>query len=50
MKKGEPEWDLLGIPDIARMSALQWKLLNIRKMDAGKRVFALEKLHHILDM
>ncbi|MCK9304098.1 MAG: nucleotidyl transferase AbiEii/AbiGii toxin family protein [Bacteroidales bacterium] len=50
MKEGEPEWDLLGIADIARMPALQWKLLNIRKMDAEKRVFALEKLHHFLNM
>lgn len=50
MKEGEPEWNLLGIADIERMPALQWKLLNIRKMDAAKRAVALEKLHHILDI
>lgn len=50
MKKGEPEWDLLGIDDLERMPALQWKLLNIRKMDAGKRASALERLQRILDV
>lgn len=47
--KGEPEWDLLDIPDIERLPALQWKLINIRKMNLKKRADAFEKLRHILD-
>jgi len=50
MKEGEPEWDLLGIDNLERMPALQWKLLNIRKMDAGKRASALERLQGILNV
>jgi predicted nucleotidyltransferase component of viral defense system len=37
MKSGDPDWSVLGIEDLERMPALQWKLINIRKMDAGKR-------------
>lgn len=50
MKAGEPEWDLLGINNLERMPALQWKLHNIRKMNIGKRTSALDKLRRILDV
>ena len=50
MKEGEPEWDLLGIDNLERMPALQWKLHNIRKMNAGKHASALDKLQRILDV
>lgn len=37
MKSGDPDWDVLGIEGLEKMPALQWKLLNIRKMDSRKR-------------
>lgn len=50
VKKGEPEWDLLDLPHIERLPALQWKLINIRKMDPKKRADAFEQLRLILDV
>jgi hypothetical protein len=37
IKQGTPEWNLLGIPGIENLPALQWKLANIRKMDTAGR-------------
>jgi predicted nucleotidyltransferase component of viral defense system len=31
-KKGEPEWDLIDAPKLKDMPAINWKLLNIRKL------------------
>lgn len=36
IKQGEPEWDLINIPGIEQFPAIQWKLLNIRKMERTK--------------
>lgn len=48
LKRGEPEWGLLGIEHLAELPALQWKLMNIRRMDARKRRIALERLEDTL--
>lgn len=50
MKRGEPEWDALGISHLRELPALQWKLQNIRRMEEGKRNTALEKLQKTLGM
>jgi molecular chaperone DnaK (HSP70) len=44
LKRGQPDWDLLEIPNIEKLPALQWKLINIRKMKPVKRDKALEIL------
>jgi hypothetical protein len=44
LKAGEPEWGLLGLGNIERLPALQWKLQNIRKMTKAKR----DKMFEIL--
>ena len=31
-KQGEPVWDLLGIDGVENLPAIQWKLMNIKKM------------------
>ena len=49
MKSGDPDWHVLGVENLERMPALQWKLLNIRKMDAGKREEQLKMLREILE-
>jgi predicted nucleotidyltransferase component of viral defense system len=49
MKSGEPAWDILGIEGLARMPALQWKLINIRKMNHAQRAEALERLRRVLE-
>ena len=43
-KNGEPDWKLLGIDGIENLPAVQWKLINIRKMDKAKRAEFLEKV------
>ncbi len=48
MKRGEPEWTALDIEHLERLPALQWKLLNIQRMDEGKRNAALAKLERVL--
>ena len=44
VKRGEPDWDRLGIEHLAQLPAIQWKLINIRKMDAAKQKAALNRL------
>jgi len=48
VKRGEPEWNLLGIPGLEKLPALQWKLINLRKMTEPKRVEAYKKLESVL--
>jgi predicted nucleotidyltransferase component of viral defense system len=48
LKRGEPQWALLGIEHLPELPALQWKLLNIRRMDAGKRRVAYARLEDVL--
>jgi len=50
IKRGEPEWDALGIPHLRDLPALQWKLQNTRRIEEGKRESALEKLQKALGM
>ncbi len=48
MKRCSPEWNRLGIEHLEQLPALQWKLLNIRKMSPDKYRDALKKLTRIL--
>jgi len=48
LKRGEPEWAALGIEHLENLPAVQWKLLNVRNMDDGKRKAALAKLEQVL--
>lgn len=43
-KNGDPDWKLLGIDGIEKLPAIQWKLINIRKMDEVKRAEFLKKV------
>ncbi len=48
IKRGEPEWERLGISHLRDLPALQWKVINVRKMARRKRAEALDKLARIL--
>ncbi len=48
IKRGEPEWDRLGIEHLAQLPAIQWKLINVRKMDSVKHKAALDRLIEVL--
>ncbi|HDQ00029.1 MAG TPA: nucleotidyl transferase AbiEii/AbiGii toxin family protein [bacterium] len=49
VKKTEPDWNLSGIKGIEKLPAVQWKLLNLRKMSKAKHRAAIEKLQHYLE-
>jgi hypothetical protein len=50
MKQGEPQWGLLGLNGIDRLPALQWKLINIRKMSKNKKESSIAKLKEVLEL
>ncbi len=50
LKAGEPEWNLLGIDNVERLPALQWKMLNIRNMNKAKQNRMLELLKEKLEL
>ena len=43
-KSLEPKWDLLELHDIKNLPAVNWKLINLRKMESVKREEAIYKL------
>lgn len=47
-KKGEPNWELISIPGLENLPGVQWKLMNIKKMNIGKHKEATEKLESVL--
>ncbi|MHC4872034.1 MAG: nucleotidyl transferase AbiEii/AbiGii toxin family protein [Planctomycetota bacterium] len=48
IKKGSPDWEILGIDHLDKLPALQWKLINISKMNKKKHAEELQKLVNIL--
>jgi len=48
VKEGNPQWNLLGVPGIENLPAVQWKLLNVGRMTRGKHWEALRKLRAYL--
>ena len=48
VKEGKPLWNLLGVPGIENLPAVQWKLQNIRRMAPTKHREALQKLRDYL--
>ncbi|MBF2758902.1 MAG: nucleotidyl transferase AbiEii/AbiGii toxin family protein [Ectothiorhodospiraceae bacterium AqS1] len=50
IKQGEPDWSLLPFKGLDRWPAIQWKLLNIRKMDNHRHKTALNRLREVLQI
>lgn len=50
LKLGEPDWTLLPIAGIDKLPAVQWKLLNIRRMSVDKRKQSAERLRRKLGL
>ncbi|MGQ0547582.1 MAG: nucleotidyl transferase AbiEii/AbiGii toxin family protein [Betaproteobacteria bacterium] len=44
LKKGEPDWNLLGLDGVERLPGVQWKLLNVRRMSAARQQEMLSAL------
>lgn len=47
-KAKKPNWALLGLPDIDKLPAVRWKMLNLEKMSADRHAAALKKLEEVL--
>jgi predicted nucleotidyltransferase component of viral defense system len=47
-KRGEPDWSLLNLEGVSELPAVQWKLLNVRRMRPEKREEASERLRLVL--
>jgi hypothetical protein len=47
-KKGEADWSAFPTPDVERLPAIQWKMLNLNRMGRTKRKEAVIKLEKVL--
>lgn len=47
-KRGEPDWELLGIPEARHLPAVLWKQRNLEKMLSEKRKELIEALENVL--
>ena len=50
IKQGKPDWDLMPVAGIEQLPAIQWKLVNIRKMGKKKQMESLQKLQSVLGL
>ena len=50
IKQGEPDWTLMPVTGIDQLPAIQWKLINIRKMEKKKQQESLRKLQAALGL
>jgi len=48
-KAMQPDWQLLEAGDVNHLPAVQWKLLNIKKMPMKKHKMAIQKLEMVLN-
>lgn len=48
IKRGEPEWSLLGVPGVEALPAVRWRLENLAQIDPEKRKAFLAKLTQVL--
>jgi hypothetical protein len=47
-KRGEPEWELLGLPHVADLPAVKWRQLNYDKLGKEDRAREVAKLEAVL--
>jgi len=47
-KQGEPDWSLLNLSGVDELPAVQWKLMNIKRMTAAKHREAVARLEAVL--
>jgi len=47
-KRGEPDWEALGLMDAAQLPAVQWKLHNLNQLTSEKRAALADRLAALL--
>lgn len=50
IKQGEPNWSLMPFDHIHQLSAIQWKLRNVKRMNARTHKAVLDRLRDVLDL
>jgi len=50
LKRGEPDWKLLGVPGAEELPAVRWKLQNVAKIDKEKRAELIARLKRVLKL
>jgi len=48
LKRGTPDWQTFALPEAERLPAIQWKILNLNRMNPSKRKKAAAKLEKVL--
>lgn len=48
LKQGTPDWNTFALPEAERLPAIQWKILNLDRMNPDKRKKAAAKLEKVL--
>jgi hypothetical protein len=48
VKRGEPDWSLLGVPGAGELPAVRWRLENLKKLEPGKRALYAQRLSEAL--
>jgi hypothetical protein len=49
-KRGDPDWDLTGVPQIRDLPAVRWKQANLDRMTPNGRARAVERLEAVLGL
>jgi hypothetical protein len=47
-ERGQPEWDLLGLPKAADLPAVRWRQQNLDKLSPNKRAILVARLEEVL--
>lgn len=50
LKSGDPKWELLQLPSVEKLPAIQWKLANIKKMKPDHHLKSVNRLKAILEL
>lgn len=48
LKRGEPDWSLLGVPGAADLPAIRWKQINLDKLPAEHRAKLVAQVEKVL--
>lgn len=48
VKRGDPDWDLLGLPAARDLPAVRWRLENLAKLEGARRAALLGSLANVL--
>jgi hypothetical protein len=48
-ERGQPDWNLLGLPGVAELPAVKWRQKNLDKLSKEQRAALVSNLERVLD-